>query len=164
MPTSSLGSFKGSICPRNAKAPALAWPMSGASFCVTAAEPGPKAKWTWAPSSTSPCPSNAKEKKMNDLRPILLVEDNLRDVEMTLAALKENHLANEVIVARHGGEALDYLYRRAQYANRPAGHPLAIFLDLKMPKVDGLETLRQIKNDETLKVIPVVMLTSSREE
>ena len=101
---------------------------------------------------------------MNDLRPILLVEDNLRDVEMTLAALKENHLANEVIVARHGGEALDYLYRRAQYANRPAGHPLAIFLDLKMPKVDGLETLRQIKNDETLKVIPVVMLTSSREE
>jgi len=101
---------------------------------------------------------------MKELRPVLLVEDNLHDVELTLAALQENNLANEVIVARHGGEALDYLYRRNQYKDRKAGHPVVIFLDLKMPKVDGLEVLRQLKNDDELKVIPVVMLTSSREE
>lgn len=97
-------------------------------------------------------------------RPILLAEDNLRDVELTLAALKNNHLANEVIVARHGGEALDYLYRRGAFAERPAGHPIVVFLDLKMPKVDGLQVLRQVKSDPNLKAIPIVMLTSSREE
>jgi CheY-like chemotaxis protein len=98
------------------------------------------------------------------LKPILLAEDNLRDVEMTLAALKRNHLANEVVVARHGGEVLDYLYRRDKFADRPPGHPLVVFLDLKMPKMDGLEVLRQVKNDEALKAIPIVMLTSSRQE
>jgi CheY-like chemotaxis protein len=98
------------------------------------------------------------------LRPILLVEDNLNDIELTLAALKKNHLANEVVVARHGGEALDYLYRRGSYATREPGHPVVVFLDLKMPKVDGLEVLRHMKGDELMKLIPVVMLTSSREE
>jgi CheY-like chemotaxis protein len=101
---------------------------------------------------------------MNSLRPILLVEDNLNDIELTCAALKQNNVANEIIVTRHGGEALDYLYRRANFENRTFGNPVVIFLDLKMPKVDGLEVLRQIKNDESLKMIPVVMLTSSREE
>jgi len=101
---------------------------------------------------------------MNLLRPILLVEDNLNDVELTLAALKQNNVANEVVVARHGGEALDFLYQRGNFEKRAPGNPVVIFLDLKMPKVDGLEVLRQMKNDEILKIIPVVMLTSSREE
>lgn len=98
------------------------------------------------------------------LRPILLVEDSLNDIELTLAALKKNHLANEIVVARHGGEALDYLYRRGAHGGREPGHPVVVFLDLKMPKVDGLEVLRQMKGDELMKLIPVVMLTSSREE
>jgi len=101
---------------------------------------------------------------MNSLRPILLVEDNLRDIELTLAALKRNHVANEITVARHGGEALDFLYRRGEFKSRAACNPVVVFLDLKMPKVDGLEVLRQMKGDGDLKIIPVVMLTSSREE
>jgi CheY-like chemotaxis protein len=101
---------------------------------------------------------------MNALRPILLVEDNLNDIELTLAALKRNHVANEIIVTRHGGEALDFLYRRGEFQNRTPGRPVVVFLDLKMPKVDGLEVLRQMKGDADLKIIPVVMLTSSREE
>lgn len=101
---------------------------------------------------------------MKGLKPILLVEDNLNDIELTLAALRKNNLANEVVVARHGGEALDFLYRRGEHQNRQIGHPVVVFLDLKMPKVDGLEVLRQMKHDAALKLIPVVMLTSSREE
>lgn len=101
---------------------------------------------------------------MKALKPILLVEDNLNDIELTTAALKQNKLANDIVIARHGGEALDYLYRRGIHQNRPAGHPIVVFLDLKMPKVDGLEVLHQMKSDENLKMIPVVMLTSSREE
>ncbi len=101
---------------------------------------------------------------MNSLRPILLVEDNINDVELTLAALKQNNVANEVILARHGGEALDYFYRRGNFEKRAPGKPVVVFLDLKMPKVDGLEVLRQMKGDAELKMIPVVMLTSSREE
>jgi CheY-like chemotaxis protein len=101
---------------------------------------------------------------MTHLRPILLAEDNLKDIELVLAALTKNNLANEVVVARDGAEALDYLYRRGKFQSREAGLPIAILLDLKMPKVDGLEVLQQIKGDDALKVIPVVMLTSSREE
>ncbi|MBI3852653.1 MAG: response regulator [Verrucomicrobia bacterium] len=101
---------------------------------------------------------------MNQLRPILLVEDDLNDIELTLAALKQHNLANEVVVTRHGGEALDYLYRRASFKDRSADQPIVVFLDLKMPKVNGLEVLGQMKSDPLLKVIPVVMLTSSREE
>jgi CheY-like chemotaxis protein len=101
---------------------------------------------------------------MSGLGHILLVEDNLNDIELTLAALKQNHLANEIVVARHGGEALDYLHRRGSFQNRAHGNPIVVLLDLKMPKVDGLEVLRQMKSDESLKIIPVVMLTSSREE
>jgi CheY-like chemotaxis protein len=101
---------------------------------------------------------------MIPIRPILLVEDNLHDIELTLAALKNNNLANEVVVTRHGGEALDYLYRRGKFQDRSPGPPVVVFLDLKMPKVDGLEVLRMMKSDESLKSIPVVMLTSSRQE
>jgi len=101
---------------------------------------------------------------MRELKRILLAEDNPEDVELTLAALEENQLANEVVVVRDGAEALDYLYLRGAYATRPEGHPAVVLLDLKMPKVDGLEVLRHLKADAGLRSIPVVMLTSSREE
>ena len=101
---------------------------------------------------------------MSALGRILLVEDDPNDVELTLTALEEYHLANEVVIARDGAEALDYLYRRGAYANRANGSPAVLLLDLKLPKVDGLEVLQQIKGDEKLRIIPVVVLTSSREE
>ncbi len=101
---------------------------------------------------------------MGELKRILLAEDNPDDVELTLEALQVNQLANEVVVVRDGAEALDYLFRRGAFASRPAGLPAVVLLDLKMPKVDGLEVLRQIKSDESLRTTPVVMLTSSREE
>jgi|SRR5882672_1867938 len=101
---------------------------------------------------------------MTQLRPVLLAEDNLNDVELVLAALKRNNLANEVIVVRDGAEALDYLHRRGKFHSRGPGLPIVLLLDLKMPKVDGLEVLRDMKSDEALRVVPVVMLTSSREE
>ena len=99
-----------------------------------------------------------------DLKRILLVEDNPNDLELTLAALQAHRVANEVVVARDGAEALDYLFRRGPFADRPVAPPALVLLDLKMPKVDGLEVLRQIKADTQLRLIPVVMLTSSREE
>lgn len=101
---------------------------------------------------------------MAQLKSILLAEDNSKDVELTLTALAEHNLANEVIVARDGEEALDYLLRRGRFRERPEENPAVILLDLKMPRVDGLEVLRRIKSDDRLKTIPVVMLTSSREE
>lgn len=101
---------------------------------------------------------------MSDYKRILLAEDNPNDVEMTLAALAEHHLGNEVIVVADGEEALDYLYSRGKYEKRVPGAPALILLDLKMPKVDGLDVLCMIKADAQLSTIPVVMLTSSREE
>jgi two-component system response regulator len=101
---------------------------------------------------------------MERLKRILLVDDSPRDTELALDALEENQLANDVVTLRDGAEALDYLFRRGPYADRPEGQPGVILLDLKMPKVDGLEVLRQIKGDPKLKVIPVVVMTSSREE
>ena len=101
---------------------------------------------------------------ITELKRIVLAEDNPNDVELTLAALTELNLANEIVVVRDGAEALDYLYRRNAYATRSPGLPAVLLLDLKMPKVDGLEVLRAIKSDVALKTIPVVMLTSSREE
>jgi DNA-binding response OmpR family regulator len=101
---------------------------------------------------------------MTNLGKILLVEDDPNDVELTLTALAENHLANKVIVARDGEEALDYLYCRRTFTSREVGNPSVMLLDLKLPKVDGLEVLRRVKTDPDLKRVPVVMLTSSREE
>jgi two-component system response regulator len=101
---------------------------------------------------------------MNPLKRILLVEDSPRDAELVLEALEAHQLANEVVHVRDGAEALDYLYRRGQFADRRDGQPALLLLDLKLPKVDGLEVLRQMKGDSTLKLIPVVMMTSSREE
>jgi len=94
---------------------------------------------------------------------ILLVEDDSRDVELTLAALEEYHLASQVAVVDNGAEALDYLYRRGKFKTRTGTNPILVLLDLKMPKVSGLEVLKTIKADEDLKIIPVVVLSSSRE-
>jgi CheY-like chemotaxis protein len=101
---------------------------------------------------------------MSILRSLLLVEDNPNDVELTLSALKEANLANEVIVANDGEQALNYLFRRGIHAGRKPGQPGVILLDLKMPKVDGHEVLKQIRADPELRLIPVVILTSSKEE
>jgi len=101
---------------------------------------------------------------MNIFGRILMVEDDPKDVELTLTALEEYKLANEVVVAHDGAEALDYLYSRGRFAGRPNDNPAVMLLDLKLPKVDGLEVLKQIKSDEKLKLIPVVVLTSSHEE
>lgn len=101
---------------------------------------------------------------MPDLRPILLVEDNLKDIELTLAALAKCQLANDIVVTRDGAEALDFLYCRGQYRERPPGDPAVVLLDLKLPKVDGLEVLAKIKSEAGTRAVPVVMLTSSREE
>jgi CheY-like chemotaxis protein len=101
---------------------------------------------------------------MNGLGRILLVEDDPNDVDLTLAALGEYNLANEVVVVRDGAEALDFLHAKGNYATRACGNPAVVLLDLKLPKVDGLEVLREIRTDESLKLIPVVVLTSSRED
>ena len=98
------------------------------------------------------------------LKKILLVEDNPNDVELTLEALAEHKIANSTEVARDGEEAIDYLYQQGRFKDRPAGNPAVILLDLKLPKISGLEVLNTIKSDDELKVIPVVILTSSREE
>ncbi len=95
---------------------------------------------------------------------ILMVEDDPRDVELTLTALEDYNLSNEVVVTRDGEEALDYLYCRGSFKMRPSENPAVLLLDLKLPKIDGLEVLQTIKSDEKLKMIPVVVLTSSREE
>jgi CheY-like chemotaxis protein len=101
---------------------------------------------------------------MPELKPILLVEDNPKDVELTLAALEQSQLANEVVVVRDGAEALDFLYRRGAHNSRNTVDPAVVLLDLKLPKVDGLEVLAKIKGDPAMRHTPVVMLTSSREE
>src|ERR1700739_1848296 len=95
---------------------------------------------------------------------ILMVEDDPKDVELSMTALEDYNLVNEVVVARDGEEALDYLFCRGKFQDRSSDNPAVILLDLKLPKVDGLEVLREIKSDAKLKMIPVVVLTSSKEE
>ena len=101
---------------------------------------------------------------MHLLKRILLVEDSVADAELAMRALEESHLANEVLHLRDGVEALDYLYRRGDFADRPEGHPALVLLDLKMPRLDGTEVLRQLKSDPAMRMIPIVIMTSSREE
>ena len=101
---------------------------------------------------------------MARLKRILLAEDNARDVELVVEALEENHLANEIVVVRDGVKAMEYLRGQGEFANRSPESPVVVLLDLKMPRMDGLEVLRHMKEDEALRMIPVVMLTSSREE
>lgn len=101
---------------------------------------------------------------MTTLGRILLVEDDPKDTELTMSALEEYNLSNEVALAKDGEEALDYLYYRGNFQRRSGENPAVILLDLKLPKVDGLEVLAKIRSDEKLKMIPVVVLTSSREE
>lgn len=99
-----------------------------------------------------------------DGKRILLVEDSANDAELTLAALEQHDLANDTVVVRDGAEALDYLHARGAHTGRRSGNPALLLLDLKMPRVDGLEVLRRIRANADFKTIPVVMLTSSREE
>jgi len=99
-----------------------------------------------------------------NFRHILVAEDDPRDLELTLAALEEYNLANKVFIVHDGEEALDYLYRRGKFSTRAEGNPVAVLLDLKMPKVTGMEVLKIVKADENLKMIPIVVLSSSREE
>ena len=101
---------------------------------------------------------------IGELKRILYVEDSAQDVELTLTALAEHRLVNEVVVARDGVEALDYLLRRGKFSGRPAANPALVLLDLKMPKVDGLEVLRRMRAEKELRAIPVVLVTCSREE
>ena len=101
---------------------------------------------------------------MDNLGRILMVEDDAKDEELTLTALEDYNLANEVVVTRNGEEALDYLHFRGQFQTRVSDNPALILLDLKLPKIDGLEVLKEIKSDEKLRYIPVVVLTSSKEE
>jgi CheY-like chemotaxis protein len=98
------------------------------------------------------------------MKRILLADDSPQDTELTLTALQEFHLANEVMTVRDGVEALDYLYHRGEFSGSPVEAPLVVILDLKMPRIDGLEVLRRMKHDPNLCSIPVVMLTSSRED
>jgi len=101
---------------------------------------------------------------MVEIRTILFAEDNPRDVELTLEALGDHNLANNVIVVRDGVETMEYLRREGKYKQRKTGNPAVLLLDIKMPRMDGIEVLRAIRNDNKLKMLPVVMLTSSREE
>ena len=103
------------------------------------------------------------DSELINIKNILLVEDDPADVELTLAALEDNNLANRVAIVQDGEEALDYLYHRGKFKMRSGGNPIVVLLDNKMPKVNGLEVLKTIKADEHLKIIPVVVLTSSRE-
>jgi CheY-like chemotaxis protein len=101
---------------------------------------------------------------MPQLRPILLAEDNPNDVELTVTALHSLNLANEIVVVNDGGQALDFLRRQGSFSSRTAVAPAVVLLDLKMPRVDGLEALREIRTDPELRLLPIVILTSSREE
>ena len=101
---------------------------------------------------------------MNELKTILVAEDNPKDAELMMIALEEYNLLNNIVHVKDGAEALDYLYKKGKYEGRGAGNPIVAFVDLKMPKVDGLQVVKKIKSDENLKTLPIVIVTSSREE
>lgn len=108
-------------------------------------------------------PASMRGKNLRE-ETILLVEDDADDELLTRRALKKNNIGNELVVARDGAEALDYMYRRGIFKLRSEGHPAVVLLDLKLPKVDGLEVLRRLRADERTKLLPVVILTSSKEQ
>jgi two-component system response regulator len=101
---------------------------------------------------------------IQEIRSILLVEDSLADAEMTIDALREARIANPIVHVEDGVEALDFLHARNAFADRPEGNPVVVLLDIKMPRMDGIEVLREIRTNEVTRTIPVVILSSSREE
>jgi CheY-like chemotaxis protein len=139
----------------------LAWRLSGESSNATAAGCGQKAFQARAQHSIFRY--QKRENKVDKLGYILLADDNENDLELTERALKQSKLVNEIMIVKDGAEALDFLYRRGDFTNRPEADPMVILLDIKMPKVNGLEVLEKMKSDPRLKFIPVVMLTSSRQ-
>src|SRR3989440_6226098 len=147
----------------SSKARASASPPSSALSIVTVVGSGPRGPWTRGQPSTSPSPTSRRRNMESKV--ILLVEDNPRDEALTLRALKKSNIVNDVNVVRDGVEALDYLFGTETHAEREmAALPQLVLLDLKLPKVDGLEVLRRIRADERTRLLPVVILTSSREE
>src|SRR5258706_8019521 len=155
--------FSGCTMETSLKASASGSRTCGASFTGTADAPGLKARWMAAQPFISRCQKNKQGGTMTKQRWILLAEDNAKDADLTMRALSANQSPSEVVLANDGAEALDCLYRRGAFQARDDDPPAVVLLDLKMPKVDGLEVLRQIKNDVVLKNIPVVIFTSSRE-
>src|SRR3990167_5347528 len=163
MPISFLGYSSDYTAPKNMKARESASPSSSASFIDTAERSGPR------PASTKERLSTLLSKEdplmADSAVEILLVEDNPNDVELTLRVLKKNNISNRLHVVRDGAEALEFIFCTGAYADRDIKNgPKVVLLDLKLPKVDGLDVLRQIKADPRTKSIPVVVLTSSREE
>src|SRR5690349_4463331 len=159
MPAACLALSSACIPQANFPAPASGWRRCSASFAATAAKSGRKLKWRRARFFISPCNAPRIGGRMNKV--ILLVEDNPDDEALTLRALKKNNVTNEVVVARDGVEALDYLFGTGTYANRDVTLlPQIVILDLKLPKIDGLEVLRRMRAAPQTKLLPVVILTS----
>src|SRR6266481_5263423 len=173
--TSCLAYFSVCIGRKSLRAPELGWRPSSASSTGMAERSGQRGPWIKARLFISRFPGDEIQELgwkrsrdgntlMDTLGRILMVEDDPNDVELTLTALEEYNLANEVVVTRDGQEALDYLYCRGEFNTRAGDNPAVMLLDLKLPKINGLEVLQQIRSDERLKMIPVVVLTSSHEE
>src|SRR5437764_8093708 len=163
MPTSYSVRFNVSTARASLRAQALDWRRCSALSTGMVAASGPKARWTRGQPFTSA--SQASRRQRMDNKVILLVEDNPRDEALTLRALKKSNIVNDVVVARDGVEALDYLFGTGAYASRDMTlMPQLILLDLKLPKVNGLQVLQKIRADERTRRLPVVVFTSSSEE
>src|SRR5215831_16842624 len=168
MPTNCSGRF--SVCTPQASSKALAsvWQPSSASSIATAGVSGRKVQWARVQGSTLLCKAPGSGLACEDImseKIILLVEDNPDDEELTRLALQENNILNRLVVAHDGVEALDYLFATGPYTDRdPSTMPEVILLDLKLPKIDGLEVLRRLRADDRTKLLPIVILTSSNEE
>src|SRR3990167_3252000 len=176
MPISCLGSSSGSTAKKTSREPGLAWPPCSELCTSTAGRSGRRGNWTREPGFTLPwerhsgwtrkfAPIRERKRMWPDEVEILLVEDNPDDVELAIHALRRENLANRIEIARDGEEALDFLFCRGRYINRSfQSPPRLVLLDLKLPKGDGLEGLKEIKGDPRTKAIPVIIITSSREE
>src|SRR5262249_46826511 len=164
--TNCLACFNGCIPRRSSKAPALVWPTSVASCIGTADAPGPKERLARAPHSFSPSPAlrMTERHSIRQSQCVLVAEDRPNDDDLGIRTLTAGPQRSEVVLVQDGAAALDCLFRRGPFAARNHGSPALVLLDLKMPKVDGMEVLRQLKASDPLRIIPVVMFTSSREE